>query len=76
MKRRTFLGAIPLSLAFLVLGVVLLSQRPDVAGFAASGMPLGSPGMGDDPTAKYEVFAVSRDPSAAPADYYRAGTEG
>jgi hypothetical protein len=51
----------------------LLSERPEIAGLAVPGMPLGSPGMGDDPKAKYEVFAVSRDPSAAPAIYYRAG---
>jgi hypothetical protein len=51
----------------------LLSERPEIAGLAFPGMPLGSPGMGDDPKAKYEVFAVSRDPSTAPASYYRAG---
>ena len=39
----------------------LLSERPNIAGVAVPGMPLGSPGMGYDPKAKYEVFAVSRD---------------
>ena len=54
----------------------LLAERPDIAGLAVPGMPLGSPGMGDDPKAKYEVFAVPRDSSAAPSVYYRAGVEG
>lgn len=53
----------------------LLAERPDIAGLAVPGMPMGSPGMGDDPTAKYEVFAVSRDPSAPAAVYYRAGEQ-
>ncbi|MEL6452747.1 MAG: DUF411 domain-containing protein [Pseudomonadota bacterium] len=35
----------------------LLEERPDVAGIAVSGMPFGSPGMGDDPTARYDVLA-------------------
>ncbi len=53
----------------------LLTERPDIAGLAVPGMPVGSPGMGDDPQARYEVFAVPRDPSAAPAVYYRAGEQ-
>lgn len=53
----------------------LLSERPDIAGVAVPGMPVGSPGMGDDPKAKYEVFAVSRDPTVSPVVYYRAGEQ-
>ena len=35
----------------------LLAERPDVAGIAVPGMPMGSPGMGDDPAAVYDVIA-------------------
>jgi hypothetical protein len=50
----------------------LLSERPNVAGLAAPGMPQGSLGMGDDPSASYEVYAVPRQASEAP-QVYRAG---
>ncbi|MGO4562605.1 DUF411 domain-containing protein [Rhizobiales bacterium 3FA27D7] len=53
----------------------LLSERPDVAGLAAPGMPQGSLGMGDDPSASYEVYAVPRQASEAPQVFYRAGSE-
>ncbi|MBB4304419.1 hypothetical protein GGD81_003478 [Rhodobium orientis] len=33
----------------------LLSERPKVRGIAVPGMPYGSPGMGDDPDARYDV---------------------
>ena len=35
----------------------LLETRPDVTGIAVPGMPEGSPGMGDDPAARYDVIA-------------------
>lgn len=35
----------------------LLETRPDVTGIAVPGMPEGSPGMGDDPAARYDVVA-------------------
>jgi hypothetical protein len=35
----------------------LLAERPDIAGLAVPGMPMGSPGMGDDPAARYDVIA-------------------
>ena len=35
----------------------LLAEAPDVAGLAAPGMPMGSPGMGYDPAAEYDMFA-------------------
>jgi len=51
----------------------LLSEKPDIAGIAVPGMPEGSLGMGDDPRAVYDVYAVSRDQSVKPSVYYRAG---
>ncbi|WP_187430455.1 hypothetical protein ROLI_006170 [Roseobacter fucihabitans] len=39
----------------------LLEERPDITGIAASGMPFGSPGMGNDPTARYDVMAFGGD---------------
>lgn len=35
----------------------LLETRPDVTGIAVPGMPEGSPGMGDDPAARFDVIA-------------------
>lgn len=35
----------------------LLETRPDVTGISVPGMPMGSPGMGDDPAARYDVIA-------------------
>lgn len=35
----------------------LLNERPDLTGIAVPGMPAGSPGMGDDPAAEYDVVA-------------------
>ncbi len=35
----------------------LLAERPAVQGIAVPGMPEGSPGMGDDPAARYDVIA-------------------
>lgn len=51
----------------------LQSERPDIAGLAVPGMPQGSLGMGNDPSAAYDVFAVPREPTGAPSIYYRAG---
>ena len=39
----------------------LLEERPDITGIAVPGMPFGSPGMGDDPTARYDVMAFGGD---------------
>ena len=36
----------------------LLAERPAVKGLAVPGMPSGSLGMGDDPSASYDVAAV------------------
>ncbi|WP_135505117.1 DUF411 domain-containing protein [Roseovarius aestuariivivens] len=35
----------------------LLSERPDISGLSVPGMPAGSPGMGNDPTAVFDVIA-------------------
>lgn len=35
----------------------LLEERPEIIGIAVPGMPAGSPGMGEDPNASYEVIA-------------------
>ncbi|SCW80169.1 Uncharacterized conserved protein [Rhizobium mongolense subsp. loessense] len=44
----------------------LLRERPPVRGLAVPGMPPGSLGMGDDPQASYDVFAI---PSGTGAPY-------
>jgi hypothetical protein len=50
----------------------LLEERPDIAGIAVPGMPGGSPGMGNDPAARYDVIAFGGD--AADGDvFYQAG---
>lgn len=35
----------------------LLAERPAIRGLAVPGMPMGSPGMGDDPRARFDVYA-------------------
>lgn len=35
----------------------LLEDRPEITGIAVPGMPGGSPGMGNDPTARFDVLA-------------------
>ena len=39
----------------------LLKDRPAIAGITLPGMPMGSPGMGDDPTQTFTVYAVTKD---------------
>ena len=41
--------------------VRLLRERPEIAGLAVPGMPVGSLGMGDDPEASYDVMSVEKD---------------
>ncbi|WP_028732235.1 DUF411 domain-containing protein [Rhizobium leguminosarum] len=36
----------------------LLNERPPLRGLAVPGMPPGSLGMGDDPQASYDVYAI------------------
>lgn len=50
----------------------LLEDRPEVTGIAVPGMPGGSPGMGNDPTARYEVLVFGGDAGAG-AVFYQAG---
>ena len=50
----------------------LLEDRPDITGIAVPGMPGGSPGMGDDPTARYDVVAFGG-VSGAGEVFYQAG---
>ncbi len=51
----------------------LLSEKPNIAGIAVPGMPDGSPGMGDNPSAVYDVFAFGGD--AKPDEvFFKAGS--
>ncbi len=63
-----FEGHVP----FEALGAVL-RDRPPIAGLAVPGMPMGSPGMGDDPAARYDVLAFGGEAGGG-AVFYRAGT--
>lgn len=50
----------------------LLSERPDIDGISVPGMPSGSPGMGLDPAAVYDVIAFGG--TAADGEvFYTAG---
>lgn len=50
----------------------LLEGRPNIAGIAVPGMPFGSPGMGDDPNARYDVIAFGGDAGDGEV-FYRVG---
>ena len=50
----------------------LLEERPDITGIAVPGMPGGSPGMGNDPTARYDVIAFGGDAGDGEV-FYQAG---
>ena len=55
--------------------VKLMEEKPDVEGIAVPGMPMGSPGMGDDPSARFDVMAYVG--TAKPNEvFFRAGVEG
>lgn len=41
--------------------VRMIDGRGDLAGLVVPGMPFGSLGMGDDPSASYDVIAVGKD---------------
>lgn len=49
----------------------LLTDRPDALGIAVPGMPVGSPGMGGDPTtwSTQEVLLIGLDGVLTPFDY-------
>ena len=38
----------------------LLSERPDIKGVTLPGMPLGSPGMGGDKEAPFEILQIQK----------------
>jgi hypothetical protein len=46
----------------------LLKEKPAIAGITLPGMPVGSPGMGDDQTRSFTVYAVTKD-GAKPTVY-------
>ncbi|MBZ3695689.1 DUF411 domain-containing protein [Phyllobacterium calauticae] len=48
----------------------LLAEKPGIAGLAVPGMPAGSLGMGNDPSASYDVFAVAKGPDRKVSVYY------
>jgi len=43
----------------------MLESRSDLAGLVVPGMPAGSLGMGDDPSASYDVIGVGKDRNTA-----------
>lgn len=43
----------------------MLKSRSDLAGLVVPGMPAGSLGMGDDPSASYDVIGVGKDGKTA-----------
>ena len=51
----------------------VLRDRPSITGLAVPGMPMGSPGMGDDPAARYDVLAFGGEAGKGRV-FYRAGT--
>ena len=51
----------------------MLSERPDIRGIAVPGMPQGSLGMGDDPTAQYTVYTLGQNPADPPVPYLETG---
>ncbi|WP_244561601.1 DUF411 domain-containing protein [Mesorhizobium australicum] len=46
----------------------LLSERPDIAGIALPGMPMGSPGIAGGKTEPFTIYEVTKD-GKAPAVY-------
>lgn len=54
----------------------LLGEEPAIAGLAVPGMPSGSLGMGDDPNAAYDVFAVAKTAGEKPALFMTMGPKG
>lgn len=51
----------------------LLAERPAIHGIAVPGMPAGSPGMGDDPSARYDVLTFGAGTAADSRVFYEAG---
>jgi hypothetical protein len=51
----------------------LLAEQPPVHGIAVPGMPAGSPGMGEDATAQYDVIAFTLDDPDGRSLFMRIG---
>lgn len=51
----------------------LMSERPDIRGVAVPGMPQGSLGMGNDPDARYTVYAIGAKRSESAKPYMEMG---
>lgn len=51
----------------------VLRDKPAIAGLAVTGMPMGSPGMGNDPATRFDVIAFGGTARAGQI-FYRAGT--
>ncbi len=50
----------------------LLRDRPAITGLSVPGMPMGSPGMGDDPAARFDVIAFGGAATSGEV-YFKAG---
>ncbi|CCV11945.1 DUF411 domain-containing protein [Mesorhizobium sp. STM 4661] len=42
----------------------MLAERPEIAGIAMAGMPIGSPGMGGQKTETWKIYAFTKDGKA------------
>lgn len=51
----------------------LLAEKPEVHGISVPGMPYGSPGMGTDPDAKYDVVTFERDDASSAKIFENVG---
>jgi hypothetical protein len=51
----------------------LLNEKPGIRGIAVPGMPYGSPGMGYDPAARYDVMTIPTDQSSTSIVYEAIG---
>ena len=51
----------------------LLSEKPDIRGISVPGMPFGSPGMGHNPEARYDVMTLPKTSDAKPDVYEKIG---
>ncbi len=51
----------------------LLNERPKVYGISVPGMPGGSPGMGYDPKAVYDVYSFDKDKAGSSTIFMRMG---
>ncbi len=51
----------------------LLSEKPEIRGITVPSMPFGSPGMGHDPNARYDVMTLPKQKSAKSQTYEKVG---